>query len=424
MQDEERDQERPDARVIAREAMLALVVGVGATAMPVAVLAVARVVADFLYETLPSALGFAGDARWWIAIVLTVAGITVGLVVWLVPGHAGRDSATAGLIGPPIPLRVLPSLLLALVVALGAGVGLSPENVLISVNAALAVWVVARVGPAIASDRVAALATAATIGVQFGTPVAAPLAYLELTGRRVQGNLWDAILAPLVAAGAGAVTMAVLDRPVLALDLPGYATVTVWAVLGGVAIATVTAVTMLGAVYAYRTLHASFHRLRNPVLMTGLGGVVLGLLGALGGRESMFRDVGTMRDVVASAPETSVPRLLVLGGCSLAAFAVAASSGFRGGRVIASAAVGVTAGMLGHALVPGVPVPPAIACGVLGAIVVAVRSCWLGIFVPVAMVGSVTVLPILCLAVLPVWLLVKNRPTMTFRLPRGSPDDR
>ncbi|MBM4684875.1 hypothetical protein GS532_13420, partial [Rhodococcus hoagii] len=52
LQDEERDQERPDARVIAREAMLALFVGVGATAMPVAVLAVARVVADFLYETL------------------------------------------------------------------------------------------------------------------------------------------------------------------------------------------------------------------------------------------------------------------------------------------------------------------------------------------------------------------------------------
>ncbi len=70
------------------------------------------------------------------------------------------------------------------------------------------------------------------------------------------------------------------------------------------------------------------------------------------------------------------------------------------------------------------PVLPAIGCGVLGAIVVAVRSCWLGIFVPVAMVGSVTVLPILCLAVLPVWLLVKNRPTMTVRFPRGSPDDR
>jgi len=66
----------------------------------------------------------------------------------------------------------------------------------------------------------------------------------------------------------------------------------------------------------------------------------------------------------------------------------------------------------------------AIACGVLGAVVVAVRSCWLGIFIPVAMVGSVSVLPILCIAVLPVWLLVRNRPTMTVPDHRGSPDDR
>ncbi|MFC9518598.1 hypothetical protein ACFTSD_22935 [Nocardiaceae bacterium NPDC056970] len=132
----------------------------------------------------------------------------------------------------------------------------------------------------------------------------------------------------------------------------------------------------------------------------------------------------TMRDLAASAPDASLPQLLVLGGCSLAAFAVAAASGFRGGRVIASAALGVTAGLIGHALVPGVPVTLAIACGVLGAVVVAVRSYWLGIFIPVAMVGSVSVLPILCFAVLPVYLLVMNRPTMTLRDLRGSPDDR
>lgn len=419
-----KDEERPDARVIVREAVLALVVGVGATAIPIAVLALAQGLAVVLYESVPRALGFAGDAAWWIAIVLTVAGIAVGLVVWLVAGHGGRDSATAGLIGPPTPLRVLPSLLIALVLALGAGVSLSPENVLISVNAAVAVWLVAKVVPGIASDRVAVLATTATIGVQFGTPVAAPLAYLELTGRRIRGNLWHAILAPLVAAGAGAVTMAVLDRPVLTLDVPGYSAAAPGDVVGGIVIATVTAVVVLGAVYAYRALHASFHRIPNPVLMTGLGGLVLGLLGAVGGRESMFKDIGTMRDLVASAPDVSLPRLLGLGGCSLAAFVVAAASGFRGGRVIASAALGVLAGLIGHALAPGVPVALAIACGVLGAVVVAVRSCWLGIFIPVAMVGSVSVLPILCIAVLPVWLLVRNRPTMTVPDRRGSPDDR
>lgn len=419
-----KDVEHPDARVMAREAGLAVLVGVAAAAIPIALFETVRAVADLLYVRVPHVLGFAGDSRWWIAVVLTVAGVGVGSIVRLAPGHGGRDSATAGLIGPPIPLSALPSLLAATVFALGAGVSLSPENVLISVNAAVAVWVVARLRPAVASERVIVLATAATIGVQFGTPIAAPLAYLELTGRPVRGNLWDVVLMPLVAAGTGTVTMAVLHRPVLTIDVPGSWSTTLPDVLGGVAIASATAVVVLGAVYGYRGLHTLFHRVRNPVLMTGLGGVVLGVLGALGGPQSMFKDVETMRSLVSTAAEMSVPRLVVVALCSLAAFTVAAASGFRGGRVIASAVVGVNAGLIAHALVPSVPVTLAVACAVLGAVVVAVRSCWLGIFLPAAMVGSVSVLPVLCVAVLPVWLLVTNRPTMTIRERRGPPDER
>ncbi|MCL2535783.1 MAG: ion channel protein [Nocardiaceae bacterium] len=407
--------EHPDARVIAREAVLAVLVGIAAAVIPIAVADAVRVTAETLYVRVPRALGFAGDAPWWIVVVLTGVGVGVGTIVWLVPGHGGRDSATAGLVGPPISLSALPSLVVVLVLALGAGVSLSPENVLISVNAALAVWVLARLRPAVASERVVALATAATIGVQFGTPIAAPLAYLELTGRQVRGNLWDALLAPLVAAGTGAATMAVLRQPVLTIDVPEYAATTLSDLLGGVAIAAATAVVVLGAVYVYRTLHAVFHRIRHPVLMTGLGGVVLGVLGILGGPLAMFKDVETMRALVSTAPETSGPRLVAVGACSLAGFVVAAASGFRGGRVIASAVLGVNAGVIAHALVPSVPVALAVASAVLGAVVVGVRSCWLGIFIPVAMVGSVAVLPVLCVAVLPVWLLTAHSPGMTIR---------
>ncbi|GAB2644982.1 hypothetical protein GCM10027068_25740 [Prescottella soli] len=230
-----KDVEHPDARAMAREAVLAVLVGVAAAAIPIAVFEAVRFVAEVLYVRVPHAFGFGGDDRWWILAVLTTAGVVVGSIVWLAPGHGGRDSATAGLIGPPIPLSALPSLLAAMVLALGAGVSLSPENVLISVNAALAVWIVARLRPAFASERVIVLATAATIGVQFGTPIAAPLAYLELTGRRVRGNLWDVVFTPLVAAGAGAVTMAVLRRPVLTIDVPGSWSTTLPDVLGGAA---------------------------------------------------------------------------------------------------------------------------------------------------------------------------------------------
>ncbi|WP_235870791.1 ion channel protein [Rhodococcus xishaensis] len=413
--------DHPPTRVIARDAALALVLGLGSAVVPLFVFLAVRGVTDVLYVRVPEALGFAPDSRAWIFGVLTVSGIAVGSVVWLVPGHGGRDSATVGLIGPPPPLRVLPSLLLVLILALGAGVSLSPENVLISANSALAVWIFARVRPDLASERIIALSTAATIGVQFGTPVAAPLVYHELTGRPVRGNLWDALFAPFVAAGVGTLVMQVLVRRTLSVDLPRHSWPSLGDVLGATVVATGTAVLLLGVVYVYRWLHGIFHRINNPVLMTGIGGVVLGVLGALGGPQTMFKDVEAMESAVTEASGTSVARLMLLGGCSLAAYAVAAASGFRGGRVVSAAVIGVQVGVFAHAVVPALPGPVAVASAVLGAVTVAARSGWLGLFLPAAVVGSVALLPALAVAMIPVWLLVAHRPTMTIRPAHPEP---
>ena len=51
--------------------------------------------------------------------MLTLTGAAVGLIVWLMPGHAGVNPATIGLMHPPGPLLEVPSLLLAAVLGLG-----------------------------------------------------------------------------------------------------------------------------------------------------------------------------------------------------------------------------------------------------------------------------------------------------------------
>ena len=57
-----------------------------------------------LWTDLPKSLGIAPDSPWWIFAVLTFTGIAVGLVVWLVPGHAGPDSATTELAATPLKM--------------------------------------------------------------------------------------------------------------------------------------------------------------------------------------------------------------------------------------------------------------------------------------------------------------------------------
>ena len=66
--------------------------------------------------------------------MLSVLGLTVGLVVWLVPGHGGQDSATVELIAPAPTLGTLPSLTIVAVLSLAGGVSLGPEAPIIAIN--------------------------------------------------------------------------------------------------------------------------------------------------------------------------------------------------------------------------------------------------------------------------------------------------
>nr|MBM4731570.1 ion channel protein [Prescottella equi] len=399
----------PSTRTIAREAVPSVLVGVAAAVIPIAMVLVTDRVTDLLYRWIPDLIGFDGYARWWIFAVLTGIGLLVGVLVWKLPGHGGPDPATAGLVGPPIPLRSLPSLAFVVVLALGAGVSLGPENPLIAINVAVTAWILGRLWPTMPTKRVVWLTTSATIGVLFGTPLAGPLAFVELAGRRPKGELWENMFAPLVAAGAGTATMFLLDRPMLVIDVPEYRAPTIGHILIGTLIAVGTAAFFLMGVPAFHRMHALFHALPNPVLAIGLGGAVLGALGAVGGPATLFKDAENMGRVTASAADESVGRLALYALINLVALLVASSCGFRGGRTFASVFVGLNVGLLVHAMFDTVPLALSISCAVLGALVVAVRSCWLGLFIGATMVASFGVIPVLCIAVLPVWLLVVHR---------------
>ena len=95
---------------------------------------------DLLWDVLPSGFGLDGSEAGWIIGVLTVVGLVTGILVWRVPGHAGPDPATPSLVSPPLPPAVLPGLAIVVVISLGGGVSLGPENPIMAINIALAVW--------------------------------------------------------------------------------------------------------------------------------------------------------------------------------------------------------------------------------------------------------------------------------------------
>ena len=266
--------------------MPAVFIGVLSALILSALNQVSGVIEHALWDLAPTALGVAdGIPLVGILLVLTLTGAAVGLVVWKLPGHGGQDSATTDLTAPPLPVSVLPSLTLAVLLSLAGGVSLGPENPIIAINAAPAVALVALLAE-VGAELITAIAAAATIGALFGTPVAAALIFTGVMAAAPGGGaLWDKLFLPLVAAGAGSITMKLAagraDAGVLAAgvrDGAGHRPAD-----RGRDRLRVSAGRHAGGAGPAAAAHL-LHRLRNPLVYVTLGGLLLGVLGLVGGK--------------------------------------------------------------------------------------------------------------------------------------------
>ena len=420
MADTTREAQPHPARVLLPLLVPAVVVGVGAALALAALSELAGHLETLLWDTIPDALGVSGDSGPWIILVLTVTGVVVGLVIWLVPGHGGPDPATEGLIAAPLPPLVLPGLAVLAVLGLGGGVSLGPESPIVAINVALTVALGSRLLPRMPAELSVALAVAATVGALFATPVAAALLLTELMGGTAEQPLWSRLFAPLAAAGVGAITMIALDQPSFSVSLPPYRGPEAIDLLTGSTIAAAGVLLIVGATYLFRVTHRLFHGIRNPVVMTTLGGVVLGLLGAIGGTITLFKGLDQVKQLVATVDDYSSERLLVFTVIKLLALVIAATAGFRGGRIFPAVFVGAALGLFVNSVFDGIPPALAVGAGVLGVVLAVTKDGWMALFVAEIFAGSVTLLPVLVVVLLPAWLLVAGAPPMQILPPPAA----
>ncbi|MFE6196869.1 ion channel protein [Streptomyces sp. NPDC057838] len=404
------------ARVLLPSIVPAAAVGVLCALVLVGVSAAAEELQKVLWGPLPDALGVGRYSALWMVVMLTATGVAVGLVVWRTPGHAGPDPATVGLDAPVLPPAVLPGLLLATALMLAGGPSLGPENPIITVNVALAAWLGARALPRAPGRIWPALAEAATIGALFGTPVAAALVISEALARQeTRGLLWDNVFAPLTAGAAGALTATLIDHPSFDLDLPPFGRPGWSDLLAAVVIASAGALLGMAAVRAFPSVHGTFRALRHPMLMLPAGGLVLGGLAVLGGHLTLFKGLDEIAELAHDPDGRTAGEYALLALVKLAALLVAASCGFRGGRIFPAVFVGTALGLCAHALVSGVHPAVGVSAAVLGILLAITRQAWVSLFVAAVLVASPQIIALLCVASLPAWLLVTGRPQLQLR---------
>jgi len=401
----------PRARIMLAFALPALLIGVLSSLILVGVMMIAGALQNLLWQHIPAVLQVNTESASWTLFMLTLTGIGVGAIIKYMPGHAGPDPATESLIGAPVAVNALPGLALALMVGLAGGVSLGPENPITAINIALVVAIGSRLLPKVPRMDWIILAAAGTIGALFGTPVAAALIFSQTLAGNNDVPLWDRLFAPLMAAAAGAVTTQLFFTPNFALQLDPYTITRLTDIFSGSIVALIAIALGMVALWSFPHAHRLFHSIKNPVLMLGLGGFVLGLLALIGGDITLFKGLDEMKQL-AMGENFSVTELLLITLAKLAALVIAAASGFRGGRIFPAVFVGVALGLMLHQHVPAVPAAITVSCAIMGLVLVVTRDGWLSLFMAVAVVPELHLLPILCVVMLPAWLVLAGKPLM------------
>ncbi|EEY6117311.1 ion channel protein [Escherichia coli] len=410
----------PRARTMLLLSLPAVAIGIASSLILIVVMKIASALQNLLWQRLPGTLGIAQDSPFWIIAILTLTGIAVGLVIRFSQGHAGPDPACEPLIGAPVPPSALPGLIVALILGLAGGVSLGPEHPIMTVNIALAVAIGARLLPRVNRMEWTILASAGTIGALFGTPVAAALIFSQTLNGSSEVPLWDRLFAPLMAAAAGALTTGLFFHPHFSLPIAHYGQMEMTDILSGAIVAAIAIAAGMVAVWCLPRLHAMMHQMKNPVLVLGIGGFILGILGVIGGPVSLFKGLDEMQQMVANQA-FSTSDYFLLAVIKLAALVVAAASGFRGGRIFPAVFVGVALGLMLHEHVPAVPAAITVSCAILGIVLVVTRDGWLSLFMAAVVVPNTTLLPLLCIVMLPAWLLLAGKPMMMVNRPKQQP---
>ncbi len=401
----------PRARTMLLLAPPALIISVASSLILIVIMKVAAVLQSVLWTSLPSTVGLSASSPTWVILILTLTGIAVGLVIRYSPGHAGPDPATEPLIGAPVDTAALPGLIIALIIGLAGGVSLGPEHPVMAVNIALAVAVGSRILPRVNTLDWTILASAGTIGALFGTPVAAALIFSQTLSGNADIPLWDRLFAPLLSAAAGALTTSLFFHPHFSLPIAHYSQMQLADIFSGAIVAAIAIALGMVAVWCLPRLHRLMHRLKHPVLILGMGGMIMGILGAVGGNITLFKGLDEMQQMAFSQVFT-VSDYLLFALIKLAALVVAAACGFRGGRIFPAVFVGVALGLMLHEHVEAVPAAITISCSILGLVLVVTRDAWLSLFMAAVVVPDTTLLPLLCIVMLPAWLLLAGRPML------------
>ena len=394
----------------------------------------------WIYQSLPSGLGFHGTPVWWPVPILLVAGVLVAATISYLPGTSGHEPANGFQTGGGAPTAAeLPGVVLASLATLALGVVLGPEAPLIAIGGglgALAVKLAAKDAPPMAGTVMAAAGSFAAISTLLGSPIIGAFLLMEAGG--LGGPLLGLVLVPgLLAAGIGTLIFVGLDNltglGTFSLAIPGLPTFShptvalfLWALAIGVVAVLVgttirlTSLALLAVVVRHRMAW-------TPVIGLAVAGVAVGFaeLTHRSAETVLFSGQSALPDLVLKASTWTVGALVVLAIAKSIAYAFSLSA-FRGGPIFPAVFIGAAIGVAGSHL-PGLVLVPAVAMGIGAMATVMLKLPLTSTLLAILLFSSdgLSVTPLVIVAVVVAYVLSARMPQLPAELRRGrqAPDD-
>ena len=321
----------------------------------------------------PSSMFKIGGISFWPLILLTIAGVLIGIAIKFFGLHAGLgvaqgQYAKTGRVNP----RHLPSIMLEAFITLWSGSAIGPEGPLVFLSGGVGTFIADRLR--IEKDDVPLLvysAIAGAFGGFFGSPVVGAIGAYEYMFIK-ELDFYRHVIPGLVAAAFGySVYYALLHTQFLGIfSFPNYASPGLvdlgWAVLVGLIAG------FIGILFKviFGVMHLVFARLKSrPVIRAIVGGVVIGLIGSFlpltlySGQDQLTQIIHTAE---ANPAAYTVGFLLLLLVVKALLTSTSFASGFDGGPVFPLLFIGGTLGLAISQVLTFIPQGVGVTAGMAG----------------------------------------------------------
>jgi chloride channel protein, CIC family len=317
----------------------------------------------------PSSLFKIGGISFWPLILLTIAGVLIGLAIKFFGQHAGLgvaqgQYAKTGRINP----RYVPSILLEAFIALWSGAAVGPEGPLVFLSGGVGSFFADRLK--IEKDDVPLLvysAIAGAFGGFFGSPVVGALGAYEYMFIK-ELDFYRHVIPGLVAAAVGySVYFALLHTQFLGIfAFPNYASPHIYDLGSAVLVGVIAGVIGILFKVIFGVMHLVFTPLKSrPLIRAIVGGVVIGLIGSFLPL-TLYSGQDQLLQIIHDPAAYSVGLLLLMILVKALLTSTSFATGFDGGPIFPLLFIGGTLGLAISQVLTFIPQGVAVTAGMAG----------------------------------------------------------